>query len=389
MESIRVFRIITRLMVGGPAIHTTLLTEGLNNDGFQSSLICGTEETGEGNMAYLAQSKGIQPIIIPELRKPIDPIADRIAFMKLYRLMKKEKPHIVHTHLAKAGALGRLAAKMAGVPIIVHTYHGYSIAYYRWLKTQLFLGIDRSVNSLSDRIVAISDPMYEDLVEKYKIAKSDRTVVINLGLELEGFMKCDVLKGQFRREMNIPDTVFLVGIVGRLVPVKNHRLFLSAVRKVAQQIPNAVFLVIGDGELRQELEEYANEIQVTQWVRFLGWRKDLDRIYADLDCVALTSNSEGTPVALIEALSARCPVVSTDVGGVKEVVEDEKSGYLVEPDDSSALANAIIDILSNPDKARRMAEYGHQKVTSKFASSRLVSDIRNLYMELLIEKGIL
>lgn len=389
MEPIKVFRIITRLMVGGPAIHATLLTEGLNSDGFQSTLICGTEEPGEGNMSYLAQAKGIQPLVIPELRKPINLTADRIAFMKLYKLMKQERPHIVHTHLAKAGALARLAAKMAGVPIIVHTYHGYSIAYYKWLKTKLFLGIDRFVNSISTRIIAISDPMYTDLVEDYRIAGADRTVVVHLGLELGDFEECGMFRGQFRQEMSVPDATSLIGIIGRLVPVKNHKLFLSAVRKIVHEVPDALFLIIGDGELRQELEEYADKIQVTQWVRFLGWRKDLPRIYADLDCVALTSNSEGTPVALIEALSAGRPVVSTDVGGVKAVVSDQESGYLVEPNNSGALADAIISILQNPDKAQSMAEHGQQIVTSKFASSRLVADVRKLYIELLQEKGLM
>ncbi len=389
MEPTKIFHIVTRLMVGGPSIQTILLTEGLSKDGFRCTLIYGTEDPHEGNMRHLAQSKGLQSIVLPELGKQINPKADLIALVKLYKLMKRERPHVVHTHLTKAGVLGRLAARMAGVPVIVHTYHGYSLAYYGWLKTRIFLEIDRLMNSLSDKIIAISKSMSKELVDNYGIIKREQAIVIPVGLELDSLAECHTLKGQFRQELGVSHTTILVGIVSRLVPVKNHKLFLSAVEEVTKQFSDILFLIIGDGELRQELEEYVEKAKLEKWVRFLGWRRDLTRIYADLDCAVLTSNSEGTPVALMEALSARCPVVATDVGDVREVVQDQESGYLVESNNSAALANAIISILQNPDKAQRMAEHGRQVVTSKFASSRLVSDVRKLYVDLLQEKRLL
>ena len=386
MEPAKIFHIVTRLMVGGPSIQTILLTEGLTKNGFQCTLIYGTEDPHEGNMRHLAQSKGMQPIVLPELGKQINPKADLIALVKLYRLIKREMPHVVHTHLTKAGVLGRLAAKMAGVPVIVHTYHGYSLAYYGWVKTRIFLEIDRLMNSLSDKVIAISSSMCEELVESYGIVKRDQATVIPVGLELDSLSECHTLKGQFRRELGVSPTTALVGIISRLVPVKNHKLFLSAAKEVTKQFSDIMFLIIGDGELRHELEEYTEKLKLGKWARFLGWRRDLTRIYADLDCAVLTSNSEGTPVSLMEALSARCPVVATDVGDVKEVVEDQETGYLVESNNIEALSNAIISVLHNPDKAQRMSEQGRQIVTSKFASSRLVSDVRKLYMELLQEK---
>jgi len=388
VNKIKIIRIIARLNIGGPAIHTILLTAGLNNEGFESTLVTGVEGKYEGNMLDLAAAKGVEPIIIPQLRRNIDPVGGFIALVKLYRLMRREKPHIVHTHTATAGLLGRLAAKLAGVPVILHNFHGHVLrGYFGPLRSKALVWIERFLARLSDRIVTVSEGQRRELAG-YGIAPLEKITVVHLGFELEALLVCQSHRGELRHELGLTAENKLVGIVARLVPIKNHRLFLQAAQVVAKAMPQARFLVVGDGELREELEAYARDLGLDEKAFFTGWRRDLPRLYADLDVVALTSINEGTPVSLIEAMAAGVPVAATAVGGVPDVVVEGETGYLVEAGAVEGMAEAIIGLLRDSEKAREMGIAGREAVYPRFAAQTLIANIEGLYAELLRQKSV-
>jgi len=390
VSKIKVLRIIARLNIGGPAIHTILLTAGLNNQRFETTLVTGVEGKYEGNMLDTAAAKGVEPVIIPQLRRNVDPLGGLIALFKLYRLMRREKPDIVHTHTATAGLLGRLAARLAGVPVILHTFHGHVLhGYFGPLRSKALVLMERILARLSDRIVTVSEGQRRELAG-YGIAPLQKITVVPLGFELEALLACESHRGELRHELGLADEgcrYKLVGIVARLVPIKNHRLFLRAAQVVAEAVPQTRFLVVGDGELREELEAYVRDLGLDGSVLFTGWRRDLPRVYADLDVVALTSINEGTPVSLIEALAAGVPVVATAVGGVPDVVADGETGYLVEAGDVKGLAEAIIELLRSPEKAREMGSAGREAAYPRFAAQTLIANVEGLYAELLRQKS--
>jgi len=391
VSKIKILQIIARLNIGGPAIYIILLTAGLNNEraeglAFESTLVTGVEGKYEGNMLDLAAAKGVEPIIIPQLRRNVDPLGGLIALFKLYRLMRREKPHIVHTHTATAGLLGRLAARLAGAPVILHTFHGHVLhGYFGPLRSKALVWMERLLARLSDRIVTVSEGQRRELAG-YGIAPLEKITVVPLGFELEDLLACESHRGELRRELGLAAEDKLIGIVARLVPITNHRLFLQAAQVVAEAMPQARFLVVGDGELRGELKAYAHGLGMDGRVLFTGWRRDLPRLYADLDVVALTSINEGTPVSLIEAMAAGVPVVATAVGGVPDVVADGETGYLVKAGDVKGMAEAIIELLKSPEKAREMGSAGREAVYPKFTVQTLIANVEGLYAELLTVK---
>lgn len=385
-EPIRVMRIIARLNIGGPAVHVSLVTAGLNDRQFISTLVTGTIGRAEGDMSYLAREMGIEPVVVPGLGREISPLDDLRALAALVRLMRRERPHIVHTHTAKAGLVGRLAAFLTGTPVIVHTFHGHVFrGYFGPLKTRFFIWLERFAALLSDAIVTISEGLRQDLIE-LRIAPPQRIHVVPLGLPLDQFADPDLLRGLLRREMGYSTGEWLVGIIGRLVPVKNHELFFAAAQRVAAVEPAARFLVVGDGERRLELEKLAAEMGLGDIVRFTGWRSDLPTLYADLDAVVISSHNEGTPVSLIEAMAAGVPVVSTAVGGVPDLLEGGALGALVPPGDAGALAAGIQAALAK-GRGERVAR-ARQRAFERYGAARLIADLRSLYADLLSRKGI-
>ncbi len=386
---IRVLRVIARMNIGGPAIHVTLLNAGLDPDRFESLLVSGTENPGEGNLLDWAASKGVRPIMIPEIIgeatfKPRDVIALR----KMTALMRREKPHIVHTHTAKAGFVGRIAAWLAEVPIVVHTYHGHVLhGYYSPLKSRLLGEMETTLARITDRIVAVSDKIRDELAA-YGVAPKEKIVTVPLGLELDEFLDNACWRGAFRRELGLADDAPLVGIVGRLAPIKNHRLFLEMAAQMLARVPAARFVVVGDGLLRAELEEYACVLGIAPQVTFAGWRRDLAKIYADLDALVVSSLNEGTPVSAIEAMASGCPVVATRVGGLPDLIAEGETGYLVESGDASGLTRAVADLLGDRPKSEKMAQTARQFVRERFSARRLITDIENLYEQLLAQKGL-
>ncbi|MDD5680537.1 MAG: glycosyltransferase family 4 protein [Candidatus Omnitrophica bacterium] len=382
----KVLRIIARLNVGGPAIHTILLTQALNNDRFESILATGRVGAGEKEMDYLARAKGVAPLIIPELERSINPVKDLLALLKICSIIRREKPDIVHTHTAKAGALGRAAAIMAGVPVRIHTFHGNIFeGYFNGFSAWAFLSIERFLAFFSRYIVVVSETQKEEIVKKYKIAGPEKVKVVPLGLELGVFSSVGQRKGKLRAELGVGSDCVLIGIIGRLVPVKNHRMFLDACKKLFDMAPGRDIkcVVIGDGEEKGRIREYAEGSGIGDRIAFIGWKEDMADVYADLDIVALTSLNEGTPVALIEALASGKPVVSTDVGGVRDVVEDGINGRLAASGDVQGFARHLFELAQDPAKRDEFGKNGRRKVLQKYSKERLVKDIEALYEEAL------
>ena len=387
MKKIKVVRIIARLNVGGPSLHVVNLNAGMDPSRFESVLVSGTENPGEGSMLDYALSRGIRPVVIPELVAAATLSArDAKALGKLYRLIRREQPDIVHTHTAKAGFVGRLAARMAKVPLVVHTYHGHILhGYYSPARTRLLRHMEQVLARITDQIVTVSAQVRRELVA-YGIAPPAKISVIELGFDLGPFLVSQSQRGQFRGELGLEPGTPLVGIVGRIFPIKNHRLFLDAAALVAKQARNARFVIIGDGTLRQAMGDHACELGISERVIFTGWRRDLPRIYADLDVLVVSSDNEGTPVSALEAMASGRPVVATRVGGLPDIITDAQTGFLVPPRDPDALAAAVLRVLREPETSVRIGREAQTVARGRFTSERLVSDMESLYQRLLIEK---
>ena len=393
MGKIKVLRIIARLNIGGPAIHVVLLTAGLNKERFDSSLVFGSVEPGEGDMSYLATEGGMRTFSVPELGRSINPIADLIAFAKVYSIIRREKPHIVHTHTAKAGTIGRIAAVLAGVPVKVHTFHGHVFyGYFNKPATAYFLWIERMLARFTDRIVAISPRQKDDLLNKYRIGTEEKYRVVNLGLDLERFKDIERKSGLFRSRLNFRKDDILVGMISRLVPIKDHRMFIRATKRLKKHLDSGLFnkvkfVIVGDGPEKEALRAYAESCGVGTSVVFTGWVRDIDEIYADMDIVALTSRNEGTPVSLIEAFASGKPVVATDVGGVRDVVGE--IGIVVDKNEDVAFAQYLSELIKSPERRWAIGQNGRESVMERFSKDRLIVDTEKLYEDLLTEKGII
>lgn len=380
----KVLRIIGRLNVGGPAIHTVLLTACLDPRKFASRLVTGTEGPTEGSMRYLAEEREIELLWIPEMGREISLRDDFIVLWKLIRIIRREKPDIIHTHTAKAGTVGRIAALIA-LPgrkkQVYHTFHGHVFhSYFSPRKTRAFILIEQFLGRFTNRLIAVSDQTKKELVE-FKIAAPDKIAVIPLGLDLNPFAESERFRGELRSELNLPAGAVLVGLVARLVPVKDIKTFLCAVGCIADSHPNAFFIVVGDGEMRRTLEDQASALGLGDRIRFLGYRQDLARIYADLDIVALSSLNEGLPVSLIEAMASGCVVLATSVGGVPNLIEEGHTGFLAPAGDPSAFADALDRILCDSGPWGKIGMTARDFVLQRFHVDRLVKDIEQLYLE--------
>ncbi len=376
-------RIIARLNVGGPALHVALLAQHLNppvNAAYESLLVAGQVGDDEGDMSYYAESLGVTPTIIPALGRSLHPVRDLIVIGQLVRLMGRFKPDVVHTHTAKAGFVGRIAAWIAGIPVIVHTYHGHVFrGYFSPTMTRVFLTLERLTGRVSDAVITLTDGLAREIVDEFRVVQREKIVVIGLGLDLRAFADMPRKMGAFRAQHGIPAEVPLIGIVGRLVPVKNHALFLQAAAILRQTLPDAHYVIVGDGEMRVAIEAQIVGMGLTDRVQITGWTRDLDPIYSDLDVMALSSLNEGTPVTLIEALAAGCAVASTAVGGVPDLLGHGAFGALAESGSAESLAQAILRALTHPPDAAPIRE----QMVRLYSAQRLAGDLDGLYRRLL------
>jgi glycosyltransferase involved in cell wall biosynthesis len=388
---IRIVRIITRLNVGGPAQHVTYLAERMHDAEFSTALIAGSLSRGEGDMAPLAARRGVGVTYVSALGNERGFLDDLRALLHLYRLIRRERPTIVHLHLFKARLFGGIAARVAGVPLVIETLHGHLLSgYYGPIKTGLIAAIERFVGRwIADAVVVLSESQRQELLRR-GIGTSEKIHVVPLGLELGRFLSTPRRLGSLRRELAVSDDTLLIGAVGRLVPVKGYTLLLEAMRHVAATVaPPLAVIVVGDGPSRRSLEAEAHRLQIRHMVRFLGWRNDVEHVFSDLDMFVQPSLNEGTPVSLIEAMAAGTPAIATRVGGIPDVVDGEHTGLLVPPGDSLALAQAILRLGRDPHLRRRIGEAGRRAVFPRYDIAELVARLRTLYAQLLVNRSAL
>ncbi len=336
-------------------------------------------------MRSFVEAQGIDVAVVPEMvgTTRLGP-ADVVAVARIRHLIRDFRPDIVETHTTKAGIVGRFAAWLEGSPVVLHIYHGHVLdgQYYGAIKTGMARCAERALSRLSDRLVAVSARIKDDLV-KYKVSSPDHISIVEPGLDMVPMLRCRQERGALRRELGVDPSVPLVGIVGRLTPVKNHRLFLDAAVAVLGVRPDAHFVVVGDGEIGSVIRALAHRLGVMAHVTFTGWRYDLPRIYADLDVLVSCSKSEGTPFTIIEAMAAGCPVVATRVGGVPDLLDDKATGLLVPSAQTAPLVAAILQLLSDRDLARALARSAAARAEVRFRPARLAADMDALYADLL------
>ena len=386
-RNVRILRIFSRLNVGGPAVHVILLASELEPLGYTTTLALGTEAPWEGNLRDLAARKGVRCVQVPGLGREIRPWSDAHALWSLYRMMRTLRPDIVHTHTAKAGMLGRSAARLAGIRQVVHTYHGHVLrGYFGAARKAVFRAVEKSLARSTRVLIAVSAAVKDDLVA-LGIAPADRIRVIPLGLELERLTGA-LPRGSLRGEAGVPDGVPLVGIVGRLTAIKDVPAFLAAAAEIRARVGDARFAVVGDGEERGALEADAARRGLGGIVHFHGWRYDMADVYGDLDVVVNTSLNEGTPVALIEAMAAGRPVVATRVGGTPDLLGDGARGVLVAPGDAAAIASAVCDSLRGGALVQARIDAARAYVLAEHGVGRLVRDMDGLYREMLGERTV-
>lgn len=390
-RKIKVLRIINRFNIGGPTYNATFLTRFLS-DKYETLLIGGLPEEGEADSLHILEEYGVKPILIPELKRDPNFLSDIKAFKKIKAIIKEFNPDIVHTHAAKAGALGRKAAYDCKVPIIVHTYHGHIFhSYFGKFKTELFRRIEKKLGEKTTGIIAISDRQKEELSSIYNIVDNKKIEVIPLGFDLNPFQADLEKKRRITREKyNLADDQIAVAIIGRLAPIKNHDLFLEAIELVYNRShKKIVFFIVGDGETKLKIENriYSLKSKYEIDIRMTSWVKDIKTFNAGMDIICLTSNNEGTPVSLIEAQACNIPVVTTDVGGVRDIIIENETGYIVDKNNAPLFAEKLLLLIENKKKLEKMSQNGWSFVRDKFHYARLVNDMENYYEKLIIKQN--
>lgn len=383
---LRILRLIARLNIGGPARHVTILNRGLRERGHDTMLVFGPVDEGEGSLEDLAS--GIPVRRVPELGRRLRFGGDLVAFVRILRLMFALRPDVVHTHTAKAGALGRLAALVFNWTrrrdhraLVVHTFHGHVLSgYFGRVGDWLVRTTERLLATMTDCVIAISQGQRSDLTERFKVCPSSKVMVVPLGLDLDELLDMPASFPSLRDTLAIPAGAVVVGYVGRFVPIKNLSHLLEAFALVVKAAPSAVLIMAGDGPLRGQLEAQASSLGLEASLRFTGWQRDLRSLYATCDVVALTSLSEGTPVALIEAMAAGRAVVGTAVGGVPDVITHGRTGLLVPLTGRETIADAIIRLVEGPDLRRQIGRAARDDVRARFHSERLVRDVEGVYV---------
>lgn len=381
----KILRIINRFNLGGITYNVSYLSRYMPSE-FETLLIGGPEEESEESSLFIPQSMGLNPLIIEELRRSINPLNDYRAYKRIKKIIKEFKPDVVHTHASKAGAIGRLAAHSCGVPVIVHTFHGHVFnGYFSPLKTSVFKVIERFLAKRSKAIVAISDIQKKELTEIHRICEKEKMHVVPLGFDLERFYKdADNKRKFFRSKFRVQDNEIAIGIIGRLAPIKNHFLFIDSIDHILKNSDKKIkALIIGDGETRGELEEYIKtKITRPDVFVFTSWIKEVDVALAGLDLVCLTSKNEGTPVSLIEAQAAGKFIVTTNVGGIKDILQPG-AGLLSELGNDSAYKQNLLEAVNNFDTLSQLSGEIRDNTVKKFSYTRLCTDMGQLYNQLL------
>lgn len=391
----RITRIIARLNIGGPAIQAITLTQELERLGYPTRLIRGVEDPAEGNMDYLARERGVVPTLVSSMRRNPG-WGDFTALGRLIWLLWRDRPSVVHTHAAKGGTLGRLATVIAFPapgrrPLVVHTYHGHSLTgYFAGPTAAFYRRIEQLLARCSDVLLCVSPEVRDDLIG-LRVAAPEKFRVMPLGFDLDPFMSVADderarRRGALRAEWGVDGDELVVTLIARLVPIKRVDRFLAVARLQAER-PDVRFVVVGDGELRDSLGASPDARALGDRLIWAGFRRDIPDVCFATDIVMLTSENEGTPVSLIEAQAAGVPVVATDVGGVRSVVEHGHTGFLAKPEQSDRMAGQLGDLLDDASLRARFGASGRARVLSRFTLTRLVADHAALYDELLAARA--
>ena len=377
--------------MGGPALHVAYLASGLRARGYETTLVAGDLGKGEESMAYVAEGLSVPVTTLPGLHREIAPLRDLLATLRLAQIMRAQRPQILHTHTAKAGAIGRIAVLLAGrarPPIVVHTFHGHVLrGYFGQFRSWVFRRLERLLALRTDVLVAVSPQVRDDLVA-LRVAPAEKFAVIRLGIELgERVTGSAEARQATRRTMGIGEDRFLVGWIGRMTAVKRTEDVLRSFRLLRDRGVDARLCMVGDGPDLQGVLELAGELGIMRDCLFPGYQEAIGPFFGAFDVFVLPSGNEGTPVTAIEALASGCPVVATRVGGVPDVVRDGEDGFLVEVGAVEELADRLARLARDPGLRARMGDAGRARVVPRYAVDRLIDDVDRLYRELLAQKS--
>lgn len=392
----KVLRIINRFNLGGPTFNAALLTKYMQPK-YETLLIGGKEQDSEESSQFILDNLGLKPFLVQEMQRDIGLRNDRAAYKRIKKLIKEFKPDIIHTHASKAGAIGRSAGIAYGKAKLVHTFHGHVFhSYFGKLKTNVYKNIERTLALKTDRIIAISERQKLELSKRYRICSEDKIEVIPLGFDLNKFNENKQEKRLlFREQYNIAENEIAIGIVGRLVPIKNHKLFLDSIHEVKKKTKKKIrAFIVGDGEEREHLKTHARELgldyvngdfslEKKATIHFTSWIKDICRVNAGMDIIALSSFNEGTPVSLIEAQASSKPIVTTKVGGVSNIVVPNETALLTKNDNLKEFSESLLKLVENDSLRQNLGNNGWYHVKDKFHYTRLVKDMDQLYQTLL------
>ena len=385
-KKIKILRIINRFNIGGPTYNATFLTKFMSDE-FETLLIGGLPEENEANSLHILKAYGVEPLLIPELKREPNLKSDRLALKKIKTIIQEFKPDIVHTHASKAGAIGRKAAFSCNVPVVLHTFHGHVFhSYFGKIKTSIFKNIERYLAKRSTGIIAISSLQKNELCEEHKITTSKKIEVIPLGFDLQKFQdnypenRIDV-----RKEHDISEDTIAICITGRLAPVKDHFFFLDVIEELVTLTDRKIkIFIVGDGELRTEINTRVGLLQKKGVnIVMTSWVFDISRFNAGMDIMCLTSKNEGTPVSLIEAQASNLPVISTDVGGVSDIVSQNETGFIISRKDKREFVKKLKILVEDDELRNKMKTKGWEHVHLKFSYKRLASDMESYYKKLL------
>ncbi|MFH1478211.1 MAG: glycosyltransferase family 4 protein [Candidatus Omnitrophota bacterium] len=378
-NKIKILHVHTLPIVSGSGINTFLTIEGLDKERYEVELACAPE----GALIDKVTEKGIRSHPIKNLVQRVSIHNDIAALFQLVRLIRREKYRIVHTHNSKAGFIGRLAAKIAGTPLIIHTIHGFSFHEYEGLLfRKLFIFLERSASRFTDKLITISEPLKKWGLS-LKIGYPEQYITIYSGIEIDKFKKAQVDASRKRQEFGLEPRDIVVGVVAKLWKGKGHKCILTAARNIVNKVPNVKFMFVGEGYLMEELKRMAQELDLEDHVVFTGFRSDIPEITGIFDIALLISLFEGLGRVLLEAMVLGKPVIATNVGGIVDVVDDGKTGILISPGDTAGLERAIIKLLEDKELRVRMGEEGRKKIGDKFSSYVMVKQIEKLYESLL------
>jgi len=391
LKRIKAIHIIARLDKGGSAENTLLTVMGLDREIYDVFLVKGLsvesnmaddETRAVEEMVREAEREGIRIITVPGLVRRIHLFYDLKAFFALIKILRYEHPDIVHTHTSKAGIMGRWAAFLTGIPVIIHTPHGHVFwGYFGRCKTLFYIILEKLTACITDKIIALTEQEKKDHLH-FLIASEDKFSVVHSGINLDRFSNLSVDPAVMKRELEIPEGNLVVGTAGRLTPVKGQRYLIEAARKIVDVKPDTTFVFLGDGELLNELKNMAFRLGIRENVKFLGWRPDVAEVMSTFDIFVLPSLNEGMGRVLVEAMAMGKPIVASDVGGIADLVVDGKNGFLVPAADVEIMVVRINDLLESAEKRKKMGENGKSRAAN-YSSNLMVKNIDQLYRAML------